>query len=407
MKKSSILFACALIASTSMLLSGCGSSTADNSKVQLRFATWDVAEDVDRQQQLVDKFNSENKDVHVTLEAYGKDFDAKISAGMGSHDAPDVMYMWNYPGYANGLEPLDSYIKKEGKSYKDAFYPTLWNYNSYDGKTLGLPVGFTTHALYYNKDIFKKAGVEEPTNNWTWDDVRSASKRILKKTGVKGFAYQMKPDPYDFEMYLWSNGAKYTDKNGNLKGNVNSDKALEAFKLFQDMGKEGIAVATESNGTDEFRSGNVAMFVYGAWALNTFDKDGLNYGIVNIPSFDHAKKKPVSILSSSGVAMSKNSKHKDLAWKFMKFWTNDEANKSRIGTELPVRISVVKSEGMNKKPHYRPFYDMLQLSDGFTPASFIVKDWSKKSDQLSLAFEKMYNPSSSVSPKDALSEVLK
>ena len=62
----------------------------NSGKTKIRFATWDVAEDVDKQQELVDKFNEEHDDIEVTLEAYGSDFDTKISAGMGSGDTPDV-----------------------------------------------------------------------------------------------------------------------------------------------------------------------------------------------------------------------------------------------------------------------------------------------------------------------------
>lgn len=164
--KKTVIAACATVASLSLLLAGCGTDSSSG-KTQIRFATWDKAEDVDRQQTLVDQFNESHDDIEVTLEAYGSDFDTKISAGMGSNDTPDVMYMWNYPSYADGLEPLDSYIEKEGSDWKSDFYSTLWNYNSYDGKTYGVPVGFTTHALYYNKDLFKQAGVEAPTNDWT------------------------------------------------------------------------------------------------------------------------------------------------------------------------------------------------------------------------------------------------
>ena len=179
-----------------MFLSACGSGggsgkTSDG-KVKIRFASWDEAEDVDAQQAAVDKFNEAHDDIEVTLEAYGGEFDTKIAAGMGSNDMPDVMYMWNYPAYAQGLEPLDSYIEKEGEDYKSNFYDTLWNYNSYDGSTYGIPIGFTTHALFYNKDIFAEAGIDEPTNDWTWDDVIEASKTITEKCeGKKGFSFQM------------------------------------------------------------------------------------------------------------------------------------------------------------------------------------------------------------------------
>lgn len=395
-----------------MFLGGCGSDGGSGSgggdgksggKVKIRFASWDEAEDVDAQQAAVDKFNDAHDDIEVTLEAYGGEFDTKISAGMGSNDMPDVMYMWNYPAYSQGLEPLDTYIEKEGEDYKKNFYDTLWNYNSYDGSTYGIPIGFTTHALFYNKDIFAEAGIDEPTNDWTWEDVQAASKTITEKCeGKKGFSFQMKPDPYDYEMYLWSNGTAYVDAEGTLEGNLNSDKAKEVFQMFQDMEKEGSAVATEKSGTDEFRAGNTGMYVYGSWSINTLKEDGVNFGVVNIPSF--GSQPSISILSSSGISMSKDSKNKEAAWEFIKFWTSEEMNKERIGMELPVLYSVVESEGIMEQPEYAPFYTMLEQSSDYTPSSFIYGSWSELSANLSLSFERVFNPSAMENVSDVLDE---
>lgn len=399
----------AMIGMTAVLLalSACGNkqeAASKEGKTTIRFASWDTADDVDAQQKMVDKFNEEHPDIQVVLEAYGSDFDTKISASMGSGDAPDVMYMWNYPAYHEGLEPLDSYIEKEGEEYKKNFYSTLWNYNSYDGQIYGLPVGFTTHCVYYNKDLFEKAGVEEPKDGWTWEDLEEKAKKINEATGVKGFSFSMKPDPYDYEMYLWSNGTAYCDKEGKMEGYVNSDKALETYKMFQDMAKDGYAVATEKSGSDEFESGQTAMFVYGAWAVKKYTEAGVNFGLAKLPSF--GTEKSASILSSSGVAIAKSSKNKEAAWEFVKYWTDDENNKSRIGTEFPVLVSVVESEKILDKPEYAPFYAMLDQSGEYTPASFIMDKWSEVSEKLELAFEEMYNPSSLMDVKEAIASVL-
>ncbi len=404
--KRKVALGCVLMLSAMTVLSGCGGggdsegSSSSGGKTKIRFASWDVAEDVDRQQAIVDKFNESHDDIEVTLEAYGSDFDTKISAGMGSGDTPDVMYMWNYPAYYEGLEPLDEYIENEGEEYKTNFYDTLWNYNSIDGQIYGVPVGFTTHALFYNKDLFTEAGVEEPTGDWTWDDLQTAAKTISEKTDAKGFAFSMKPDPYDFEMYLWSNGTAYCDEEGNMDGCINSAESEEVFQMFQDMEKEGYAIATEKNGTDEFRAGQVAMYVYGSWSINTLNEDGLNYGVTKIPSF--GSQPSVSILSSSGVSMSKDSENKEAAWEFIKFWTNEECNKERIGLELPVLNSVVESEKIMEQAEYAPFYEMLEQSDGYTPSSFIMESWSEVSEDLSLAFEEAFNPSTLLDVKEVL-----
>ncbi len=260
-----------------------------------------------------------------------------------------------------------------------------------------------THALFYNKDIFAEAGIDEPTNDWTWEDVQAASKTITEKCeGKKGFSFQMKPDPYDYEMYLWSNGTAYVDAEGTLEGNLNSDKAKEVFQMFQDMEKEGSAVATEKSGTDEFRAGNTGMYVYGSWSINTLKEDGVNFGVVNIPSF--GSQPSISILSSSGISMSKDSKNKEAAWEFIKFWTSEEMNKERIGMELPVLYSVVESEGIMEQPEYAPFYTMLEQSSDYTPSSFIYGSWSELSENLSLSFERVFNPSAMENVSDVLDE---
>ena len=404
--KKKIAMSCIALLCASTVLSACASggnsSESKNGKVKVRFASWDVAEDIDKQQILVDKFNESHDDIEVVLEAYGRDFDTKISAGMGSKDAPDLMYMWNYPAYYEGLEPLDSYIEKEGEDFKKNYYSALWDYNSIEGNIYGMPVGFTTHALFYNKDLFEEAGVDLPGENFTWDDLRTTAKTISEKTNAKGFAFQMKPDPYDFEMYLWSNGTAYCDDKGDMKGKIDSQGSQEVFKMFQDMAKEEIAAVTEGNGTDEFRAGQVAMYIYGSWSINSLNEDNMNYGITKLPNF--GSKPSVSILSSSGIAMSKDSKNKDAAWEFMKYWTGEEANKARIGLELPVLETVIESEKIMDDSTYAPFYEMLKQSAGYTPASFIQKNWSEVSENLSLSFEEMFNPSTYRDVKETLEQ---
>lgn len=379
-------------------------SKSDESKVKIRFASWDDSESLTEQQKLVDQFNRSQDKIEVVMEAYGDDYDTKIAAGMGSKDAPDVMYMWNYPAYYKGLENLNSYIEKEGREYKDNFYETLWQYNSMNGEIYGIPVGYTTHVLYYNKDFFDKAGLDYPTDNWTWDDLKVAAKKIKEANeGVAGFSFSRKPDPYDFEMYLWSNGTGYSDENGKLNGWINDEKSISVFKMFQDMEKEEIAIATEGGGTNEVLGGKVAMYINGAWSIGRFNEAGLNYGMAKIPGFGNPS---VSILSSSGLSMSKDSTNKEQAWEFIKYWTGKEMNKARLSYELPVLKDVVAEEKVMDDLGKKVFFDMLEQSAGYTPSFFKIENWSEVSESLELAFEEMYNESSLRSPEEAVHEII-
>ncbi len=395
-----------------LVLAACGNGDTAGSgdsadKVKIRFSTWDSESSLDAQQALVDKFNDSQEDIEVLLEGYGGEYDTKITAGMGAGDAPDVMYMWNYPAYSGGLEPLDSYIESEGTDYKENFYETTWNYTSIDDSVYGIPVGFTTHALYYNKDLFDAAGVDYPTNDWTWDDVREASEKISNADeNVYGYIMPGKPDPYDFEMYLWSNDTAYASEDGETTdGYVNSPEAVEVLQTFQDMMNDNLALASESWGTDEFSSQTAAMVVSGAWDIGSFNEAGLNFGTAAIPSFEGQESK--SVLSSSGLAISADSKNKDAAWEFVKFWTNEEANIERIDYELSVLKSVVDSEGLEEDEYKSVFYEMLERSSEYGPSSFNIENWSDFADQLSMAFEQVFNPTTRVSPQEALDSVVK
>jgi len=140
--------------------------------------------------------------------------------------------------------------------------------------------------------------------------------------------------------------------------------------------------------------------------VSSLDEDGLNYGIVEIPAFDGAGKDSVSILSSSGVSISKDSQNKEAAWEFIKYWTGEELNIERIGYELPVLKTVIESENVLDNPKNAPFYTMLEHSSGYTPTSFIVENWSELSEELELSLERMFNPNSLEEPESVLDETV-
>lgn len=396
---------------TAALVTGCGNSSAESGKTKdgktkLRFATWDDAELLDNQQRLVDEFNESQDEIEVTLEAYGNDYDTKITAGLGSGDAPDVMYMWDYPTYSDSLEPLDSYIEEEGEGYKENFYEALWPYNSQDDQIYGIPVSVVTSGLYYNKDIFDQAGMEYPADDWTWNDLEKASVEIQKKVpDVTGFSFSMKTLPYTFEMYLWSNGTAFVDKEGNLDGNLNSKKSIEVFEMFQDMAESGSGYATESIVSSDFMGSKTAMYVDGTWPIQKLEAEGINFGIAQIPRFE-GQDKSISVINTCGIAISQSSKNKDAAWEFVKYWTGEDLNVERIETELPALKSVVQSENLEADPNCAPFYTALENCGGYTPASFIVDEWSETDSDIALAIESTFNPSSYADPKEVLDEVV-
>lgn len=371
-------------------------------KQTIRFATWDSEDTLAIQQGIVDKFNAANPDLQVVLEAYGDDFDTKLAAGFGAGDAPDVMYMWNYAHYKDGLEILDPWVAKEPPSFKADFYKALLDYNSINGKLLGMPIGYTTHVVYYNKDLFDKAGVSYPKGDWTWDDLLATAKKVANPSQkIYGFAFQQQPDPYDFEHYLWNVGVSYLGPDDTFNKGFKDPKVKALLIKMQNAIKDGYAISVDGSGSREMKTGKLAMFINGSWSIPSLKDAKVNFGLCKLPSVEKGKKS-VSVVSVSGIAMYNKSKNKDAAWRFIKFWVSPEANLMRLDHELPVLRSVVEKEKLNQDPIKAVFYDMLQQSEGWVSTSYKVKDWSTLSDTISQALENIFNPSVLASPEKVI-----
>ncbi|CAI8764430.1 multiple sugar transport system substrate-binding protein [Bacillus pseudomycoides] len=384
-----------------VFLAGCSSnettskkSSKDDEKKQtsndgtvLRFATWDSGKNLKIQQQIAKKFEEKNPGVKVQVEAYGDGFDQKLAASFGAKNPPDVMYMWNFPAYYKSLEPLDELAKKDPDMKLDDFYQGLFNYSSIDGKLYGMPAGFTTRVIYYNKKLFDKANIPYPKDGWTWDEFVDTAKKLTDASNKQyGFALRPEPDTYDLQGFIWSNGSSFVSEDGKqIKGHMNSPETIEVMKSFQSMLKDKTAVLVggknQQSGDDIFKAGKLAMWESGIWPLEGFKDAKIDFGTVEPPAF---KGKPVKgLVGTSAVSIAKDAKHKELAWEFVKFYSSPEAIKMRT-SDLPVRISVVKELKKEEDANVKPFYTMLERSTN-TPAFLLNPKWDEVNRNLSAA----------------------
>lgn len=363
----------------------------------LRFATWDGDKALEIQKEIAAKFEAAHPGVKVQVEAYGDGYDQKISAGFGAGNPPDVMYMWDFPTYQASLEALDPYIAKGGIDASD-MAPGLLNYAQvHDGgtvKTVGIPSGFTTHVVYYNKEMFDAAGVPYPKEGWTWDDLRATAAKLAQKDKkVYGYGVDGNPDLYDFQSHLWSNGASWVSPDGKTTvGYANSDKVKAVFKMFVDMVKSGDAVLFGVGDNQSYRelfiSNHLAMVESGNWPKPDFEAANKKFGVVGLPSF--GGQKPVSVVNISAISMAKDSKEKDLAWEFIKYYASPEAVAMRTN-DMPVLLSVAKQQGLSEGENTAAFYKMLPSADSnFVPAFLLNPKWAKAQDVLLAAVQQIY-----------------
>ena len=381
------LAACSNSSSGEKTSGGTGEEKDGKDNITLRFATWDSGEALKIQQDIAKKFEEKNSGVKVQVEAYGDGFDQKLAASFGAKNPPDMMYMWNFPAYYESLEPLDQYIEGDNEMDMDDFYQGLFNYSSMNGKIYGMPAGFTTRVVYYNKDLFDAANVPYPKDGWSWNDFKEISKQLSDPSKKQyGFGIVPEPDTYDLQGLVWSNGGSFISNDGKeVKGYMNSPETIESIQILSDLLKNKSAVLVggknQQSGDDIFKAGKIAMWESGIWPLEGFKEAKINFGTVEVPSF--GEKPAKGVIASSAVSVAKDSKHKDLAYEFVKFYSSTEAIKMRTA-DLPVRISVVKEMNMEQDPLISPYYKMLERSDD-TPAFLLNSNWNEINRNLSAA----------------------
>ena len=171
-------------------------------------------------------------------------------------------------------------------------YPSIVAAGQYQGQTYGIAPGVNGLALFYNTDLFTKAGLTPPK---TWDELSAAAKKLTQGSqyGLAFSAAATEEGAWQFEPFLWTGGADLHQ--------LDSPQAVAALSLMQNMVTAGsvsksVVTWTQSDVNDQFMAGKAAMMVNGPWQLPTLNaKKDLHFGIVPIPVPTSAAK-PVTPL---------------------------------------------------------------------------------------------------------------
>ncbi|GAA1851545.1 sugar ABC transporter substrate-binding protein [Myceligenerans crystallogenes] len=175
-------------AAASLVLAGCGGSSspeAADGPLTITLAGWDFASTPEFQT-LADGFSEANPDVKVELKEYpaGDDYDTALTADLSAGSGPDVFIVKNLKNYVTfqaGGALLDiSDVAAELDPATGGLAAM-----EVDGATYAVPYRQDSWLLYYNKELFEKAGVDTPDGSWTWDDYAEAAETLTEEIGGK------------------------------------------------------------------------------------------------------------------------------------------------------------------------------------------------------------------------------
>lgn len=324
-----------------------GSGEKSGEKTDLRMIFWDSNQEPGLKA-MAEGFMKQNPDINVTVETVPwDDYWTKLQAAAQGGDMPDVVVMHpdQVENYAQGGILMDLTDILEGDvANKSAFPEFVVEDFNVDGKLYGIPKDMGTIGLYYNKDLFDKAGVKYPTNDWTWDDLMTAAEKLTNKDeGVYGIV-DLHDGQNGYWNLIWQNEGEVWDEEAN-KCTFNDPAAIEAIEFavsFIEKGYHPTPAALANLSADEyFESGKAAMITQGSWMLTEYQNvEGLNFGVAELPM----GKVKAAECSGMAFSVSASTKHPEEAKKLAEYLGSEEAQtiEAESGVAIPARNGTQK-----------------------------------------------------------------
>ncbi|WP_394428444.1 ABC transporter substrate-binding protein [Streptomyces sp. SGAir0957] len=285
----------------------------------------------------LDKFEKQTG-IKVKLEVIPwSDLLNRILTATTSGQGPDVLNIGNT--WSASLQASGALLPWDAKNFekiggKDRFVESALGSAGAQGKDpAAVPLYSMSYALYYNKKMFKDAGIAKPPT--TWDEIVAAGKKISKdgKWGLAAEGSNLSNNIHQVFVLAKQRGADWFTADG--KPDFTSDGAVAAVKQYVDlMAKDkiiapGNAEYAQNQSLSDFSKNKTAMVLWQA-AASTFKSQGMkdsDYGVVPAPVQSGAPGQGQSVnsmVAGINIAVFKNTKNLDGAAKFVKFMTSTE-----------------------------------------------------------------------------------
>lgn len=336
-KRTLALFTAALVMASGVLITCCGSSGGNEAKSDV-VEVWDyegqgVSDEA--MKAAVKAFEADNPGITIKRTSFAfADLSKSIIQGGVGGEVPDVAIIDNVDNQNFASLGLLKDITTDTASIKDDFYDGPWSSTQLNGKTFGLPMNSNNLALFYNKDMFKKAGIEKPPA--TWEELAATAKK-LASSGNAGLAISaVKNEQGTFQVlpFVWQAGGDI-DEYAKYGG-----KALSFLKKMIDDGAMSSAVAnySQEDARTQFTTGQTAMMVNGPWEISNLKDVDFKWAVAPLPKDVRA----ATGLGGENIVAFQQAKNPEGAVKFVKFMASHKGVQTfcDISGQLSPRIDL-------------------------------------------------------------------
>jgi multiple sugar transport system substrate-binding protein len=323
---------------------------------------------------MADSFKETHPDVSVRFETIpAGDYTQKLTFQLAGGNPPDAGWMMEdaAPTFANAgvLEDLAPTLNgDEGYDLADFSEPAmgLW---SGDGKVWGVPFSTSPFVVFYNKDLFDQAGLEDPftlaaKGEWDMDKFQEVAKALTDATGKWGFEFK---DGQGYETRIMHalmppirayGGDVWTNK----ECGFDKPEAVAAVQQLHDMVFDDKSIVPPGENGDFF-SGSSAMTVNQISRASLMKDAGFGWGIAPLPSGPGGES---PVIGQAGIVVFTAGDQKELAAEFVRHMTN-ETNVAKMAQFFPpARRSVLSSDAFTGSNKLIPAEQMEVVKDAIT-----------------------------------------
>lgn len=345
------------------VLASCASPTAlrgpgphGSQTVQLVYSDWQTDWFAGMAQEMLEQFHSANPSIQVFFTPDPDNLGDEMMADFQQGTAPDVLNgccdffpVWAQKGYLLDLRPyvqadLDKGIIDDwSKAQYEAFFTR-------DGTQFALPKYHGALALYYNKDIFDRAGVDYPDDSWNHGDYLQAMQQLTAGQSKFGDApnwasmFDISWERIQVHVNGW--GGNFVDPSDPMHSLVGNQEALDAMQWLRDRiwvdGTMASPLDVQNLETRHaFIQQRIAMVEDGSWALkDILENAPFRVGVAALPA---GPKRRATLATTDGFAIFAGTQYPEAAWDLLKFLVSRDYGRAMSRAHLlqPARASLV------------------------------------------------------------------
>lgn len=350
-------------------------------QAQTTLTFWHSFGDNDAMTTLLQRFNESHADVQVKGVDVGdySEMVTRLQAAVVSRRVPDVVQLeiTRYGIFADRgvLLPLDNLTSRPDFNVADLI-PGIWEAAQYQGTPYVIPFNNSVPVMYYNKDLFREAGLDPETPPATWDELVEAAKALTVREGGNITQYGLSAPPqWVRHAFVKQNGGDWMDEDV-TELTLTAPEAVEAYSFLHDLiYEEEVAYAeagidaNEDLSDQDFISGRTAIIFTSTGNLNGFQEDtDFELGVAPLPCKEVCAA-PIGG-ATLGIIAGIPEERQQAAWEFLSWMANTENNTFwHIQTGyMPIRASTL--ENQTSQEFYAENPDFKVAIDQFQASSF-------------------------------------